>query len=308
MTATDHVAPPDPPVTRFAIGQTVCRPADVAGNLERILDAVERAREQGARHIAFPELALAGYLTDERFSEAAVKIDHPAIRKLRDASRGIAITLGFIEETPASVFYNSAACFDEGRIRHVHRKIYLPTYGRFDERRYYGGGTEIAAFDVAGTRVAILICGDAWHLPIAYLAAHDGADILIVVAASTREGLLDTCSCEGAWHRICQSYALTLSTFVVFANQAAGSFSDLHAWGGSFIAGPDGNILAQSDTDAPDLVLADLDAGALRRQRIRLPFRRDDSLRHALQMGRDILGRKVRRERFLDGPPAGGEV
>ena len=72
--------------------------------------------------------------------------------------------------------------------------------------------------------------------------------------------------------------------------------------GPPFVAGPDGNILAQSDTDAPDLVLADLDAGALRRQRIRLPFRRDDSLRHALQMGRDILARKVRRERFLDGP------
>jgi predicted amidohydrolase len=290
------------PVTRIALGQIVSRSGDVEGNLERILAAVEAARAQGADHVVFPELALTGYLVNNTFAHSAVTVGDPMVQRLRDASQGIAITLGFIEETPTSLFYNSAACFEDGRILHLHRKIYLPTYGRFDERRYYGAGSRVQAFDTRQGRMAILICGDAWHLALPYLAAHDGADVILVLAASSEQGLMDTCSCEDAWQRMCQSYALTLSCFVVFVNQAHGSDPELHIYGGSFVAGPDGNLVAQSDTDGPNLVVADLDRAELRRQRIRLPFRRDDSLVHTIETAQRVLARKVERDHFTDGP------
>jgi len=199
------------------------------------------------------------------------------------------------------LFYNSAACFEDGRIVHLHRKIYLPTYGRFDERRYYGAGSRVEAFDTRQGRMALLICGDAWHLGLPYLAAHDGADVITILAASSQQGLMDTCSCSDAWQRMGQSYALTLSCFVIFVNQAHGSDPDVHVYGGSFVAGPDGNIVVQSEKDGPDLLLADLDRRDLRRQRIRLPFRRDDSLVHTIEAAKRVLARKVERDRFEDG-------
>ena len=293
------------PSTRFAIGQIVCERGDLDGNLERILAAVEQARAQEADHIVFPELALTGYIVGPEFAESAVTLRSPLIDRLRDASKGIAISVGFIEETPNALFYNSAACFEEGKILHLHRKVYLPTYGSFDERRYYGAGSRVQAFDTSGVRMAMLICGDAWHLSLPYLASHDGADVIAILAASSEEGLMDTCSCEDAWQRICQSYALTLSCFVVFVNQADGSLPGLHVWGGSFVAGPDGKIVAHSGTDGPDLIVADLDRKALRQQRIRLPFRRDDSLVHTIETAQRVLARKVERDGFQDGMPPG---
>jgi len=107
---------------------------------------------------------------------------------------------------------------------------------------------------------------------------------------------------------MCRSYALTLSCFVVFANQA-GADGQYHYWGGSFVVGPDGNLITQSGTAEPDLVVADLEYSALREQRIKLPFRRDDSLAHTVHLGQRVLKSKVRRDRFSDGaladePPA----
>lgn len=282
----------------IAVGQIASVRGDVARNLELIGEAAERAREQGAEHVVFPELAVTGYLIDQRFPDVALRLDSAEVATLKDISRGIDLTVGFIEETPKAIFYNSALHLSQGRIVHLHRKIYLPTYGRFDERRYFGAGWDASAFETPFAKMAILICGDAWHLPLAYLAAHDGADVLLILAASSHEGLADTTPCREAWHWMCRCYALTLSCFVVFANHAAGD-DQYHFWGDSFIVGPDGNIIAESKQEEPDLVLARIDLKSLRRQRIQLPFRRDDSLSHTVQLGQRILRNKVRRDQFL---------
>ncbi len=154
----------------------------------------------------------------------------------------------------------------------------------------------------------MLICGDAWHLPLPYLAAHDGADTVLILAASSSEGLTNTTPCSEAWHWMCRSYGLTLSCFVVFAN-LAGQDDEYHFWGGSFVAGPDGNLIANTTSAEPDLVVADLDYRALRQQRIKLPFRRDDSLAHTVQLAERVMKAKIERDRFFEadltlGPPA----
>lgn len=284
---------------RIGIGQIDAVRSDVARNIERITEMVDRAEAEGVVHLVFPELALTGYLVDKRFSDAAVMLDGPEVACLRKLSRRVAISVGLIEETSTALFYNTAIFLEQGQIRHVHRKIYPPTYGLFDERRYFASGWNVAAFDSAHGRLAMLICGDAWHLPLAYLAAHDGADVLIILAASSYEGLTDTTPCDDAWHWMCRSYALSLSCFVVFAN-LAGKDGEHTFWGGSFVAGPDGNLVGESQTSDPDLVVADLDFAALRRQRIKLPFRRDDSLAHTIHLAQRVSKSKIKRDGYFE--------
>lgn len=282
---------------RIALGQITPKVADLAYNADLMAGRVEAARDAGCRMIVFPELALTGYLIDNRFSDAAILLDSDTMQRFRKLSRDIDICFGFIEETTTSLFYNSAAYLCEGKIRHLHRKIYLPTYGLFDEKRYYGSGWDVSAFETGVRRSAMLICGDAWHLPLPYMAAHDGADVLLILAASSKQGLAETTSSERAWESMCCSYALTLSCFVVFAN-FGGNSGEYEYWGGSFVAGPDGNLIAQSSTAGEDLLMVDLDLSKLRKQRIRLPFRRDDSLAYTLQLGQRILDAKIKRDAF----------
>ncbi len=284
-----------PNIHRIAIGQIDSQCGVVEPNLEVMTNMIARARDESAEGIVFPELALTGYLVDNRYTEAARMLDSPEIKDLVDQSKDIDICFGFIEETPASLFYNSALYLSGGKITHLHRKIYLPTYGLFDERRFFGAGWEVSAFDATIARSAVLVCGDAWHLPLAYLAAHDGADVIYIIAASSTEGLADTTPCNEAWRWMCRSYALTLSCFVVFVNHS-GNDGQRDFWGKSFIAGPDGNLCAEVESAEQAVLVSEIDLGELRRQRIKLPFRRDDSLAHTLHLGQRVLENKIERD------------
>lgn len=279
---------------RVGVAQMRCVLGDVDANLEIVADFVARAQRDGVDVLVFPELALSGYNVGPRFHEAALQARSPQAQRLRELSREVALVIGLIEETEDHEFYNSALFLSRGFVRHVHRKIYLPTYRRFDERRYFGSGTLLEAFDTQWSRMAMLVCGDAWHLSLPYLAAHDGADILLVVAASSRQGLTPRISSEESWIRMNRSYALTLSSFVIFSNRA-GREGELDFWGGSHVVGPDGNLLGKAAVDKPDLLACDLDLSVLRQQRMILPFRRDDSLPFTLQLGHRILDAKARR-------------
>jgi len=289
---------------RIGIGQIPSLQGEVEHNLGLIETQVKKAAADGVSLIVFPELALTGYLVDKRFSDLAIGLEGKTMDRLRELSRNVDIVTGFIEETPRHIFHNSAVHLSGGEILHVHRKIYLPTYGMFDERRYYGAGWDVAAYDTPKIRAAMLVCGDAWHLSLPYLAAHRGADLIIVIAASSTSGLADTTPCDWAWKAMCSSYALTLSCFVVFANLANAENGDYDFWGGSFVCAPDGSTIAESDIAGTDLVACDLDPGALRSQRIRLPFRRDDSLAHTLSLGQQALSEKVSLDRFHAPTPS----
>lgn len=273
---------------RIGIGQIDCAVGDVQQNLELIAEYVERAESQGVELLVFPELALTGYSVGNRFPDVALKVDSPEIDRLMELSRRVAIAAGYIEESHDARFFNSAIYLEDGRIVHIHRKVYPPTYGMFDERRYFGAGRDVSAFDTRFGRMAMLVCGDCWHLPLPYLAAHDGADVLLVLAASSDKSLSADISCRRSWERLNQSYALTLSCFVVFANRV-GVEGQLHFWGGSHVVLPNSDMLVQGKIDEPDLVPADLDLALVRKQRIILPFRRDDNLEFTVRLGQRLL-------------------
>jgi len=282
------------PRLRVAVAQMTSVLGDVEANLDRVADYVVRAEGQGVDLLVFPELALSGYPVGPWFSDAAVKPGSEVMERLKRLSCRVAISIGIIEETEDVQFYNSAVFLSGGRIRHVHRKVYPPNYKIFDEARYFGRGRTVAAFDTPWCRMAMLICGDCWHLTLPYMAVHDGADVLIVLAASSREGLSHTVSCQDAWERMNRSYALTLSSFVVFANHV-GEASGLQFWGGSHIVKPDGNFAAQASLEEPQLLVMDLDLSMLRNHRLVLPFRRDDQLDITLRIGHNVLHNKTLR-------------
>lgn len=281
---------------RVGIAQMDCVLADVEANLKLVEEFVDRAAAEQVDLLVFPELALSGYLVRERFHEVSTRLDSPAIERLRELSHTMALVVGILEETEDVEFFNSSIYLSKGAIRHLHRKVYLPTYGRFDERRYFGAGSEVQAFDTVLGRMAMLVCGDCWHLTLPYMAVHDGADVLLVLAASSKQGLAGTVHPRTAWENLNYTYALTMGSFVVFANRA-GVEEGLHFWGGSQVVLPDGRVAAQGALDAPDLVVADIDPAVLRRQRIVLPFRRDDQLELTERLAAGILKRKARRRR-----------
>src|SRR6185503_20863567 len=117
---------------RVALAQIAPRLGELDANLALHLEAIQRARRQGAGLVVFPELSLTGYLLRDDVPEVALRIEDPRLARLLRASRDIDVVLGLVEESPGHRFYNAAAYLSGGRVLHVHRKVYLPTYGMFD--------------------------------------------------------------------------------------------------------------------------------------------------------------------------------
>jgi predicted amidohydrolase len=268
--------------------------APTLGDLEKNLGLHEKtAREaiaQSANLLIFPELSLTGYFLKDQVPSVALHPDAPALQLFRELSHRIAIILGFVEEAPGHRFYNASAYFEGGEIRHIHRKVYLPTYGIFDEARYLAAGDRVRAFDSALGRMAILICEDLWHPAAPAIAAWDGAEILICPSASPGRGLGQAGPFQNAstWERTIRTWGDLLTSFVLYANRA-GYEDGACFWGGSEVVAPSGEPLAKARYLEEELLLANLEPGALRRARVANPLLRDERLELTLQETTRIL-------------------
>ena len=150
-----------------ALAQIDSRVGNVKANLEHHLECIDRAIMQGAQLILFPELSLTGYtLRDLAWDVALDPETSPVFDSLKEKSRKISIVVGFVESAPNHGIYNSAAFLEDGVIRYIHRKIYPPTYGMFEEGRYFSSGTSLRAFDSKLGRFGILICEDVPELNV----------------------------------------------------------------------------------------------------------------------------------------------
>ena len=278
-----------------ALAQVSPRLADVETNLGIYREQVREAGALGADLLVFPELSLTGYHLKDDVSEVATRLDGPVADELRELSRGTAFVAGLVEESPDFQFYNSAVWFEDGEIRHVHRKVYLPTYGMFDENRYFARGNRIAAHDASIARVATLVCEDFWHPSTSYLAALDGALGIVCPSSSPAQGMAeDRDSDENArtWELFTRATAQVYGLFVFYANRVG--FEDgVGFWGGSEIVGPDGEVLVKAPYYETALVCAEVDLAAVRRRRIAAPVLRDeDADLTARELARILESRK----------------
>ncbi len=263
----------------LALAQLTTQLGNVENNLEKHLVMIKEARSSGADLIVFPELSLTGYVLQDLVSTVAHRptADDPVFKVLLQASRNLDIVCGFVDEDSRHRFYIAAAYLSQGEVRHVHHKVYLPTYGLFDEGRFFAWGDSIRAFDTRFGRVGILICEDFWHASPPYLLWLDGADMLLLTSASPGRGLTAEPALESArWvEHINRAYASLFTSFVAHSNRTG--FEDgLNFWGGSTVFDPNGELVVKAPYDEEAVVLAEIDLNQLHRTRARLPVLRDE--------------------------------
>jgi predicted amidohydrolase len=282
---------------RIALAQIAPRLGELEANLERHRELIRRARAEGAGLVVFPELGLTGYLLQDLAGEVAMRLDDPRLADLAaETSGGGSAIVSFVEESGDHRVFIAAALLEDGEIRHVHRKVFLPTYGQFDERRFFAPGDTVRAMPSRlGVGIGIAVCEDFWHLQVPQLLALDGAQLLINVSSSPGRDLaarnevgLGTAT---SWRTLMRTYAQLTTSFVVFVNRV-GVDESMTFWGGSEVIGPSGEPIFSAPFFDDDLYLVDINLDDVRRERIALPLLRDERLElQARELGRIIAER-----------------
>jgi len=228
----------------------------------------------------FPELGLTGYLLQDLAAEVAMRLDDPRLTSLVADTRGISTVFSFVEESADHRLFIAAALVEDGAIRHVHRKLFLPTYGLFDERRFFAAGDMLRAVpSELGVGIGLGVCEDFWHLAVPQVLALDGAQILINVSSSPGRDLASTnevgLGTATSWRTMMRTYAQLTTSFVVFCNRV-GVDESISFWGGSEVIGPSGEALLSAPLYDEGLFTIDVSLGDVRRERITLPLLRDE--------------------------------
>jgi predicted amidohydrolase len=262
-------------------------------NLGLHLSLAEKARKKKADVIVFPELSLTGYNLRDLAPEVALAPGKGGtFRELLKLSRSISIAAGFVEEADSGLFYNSAAFLSGGRILHVHRKVFLPTFGMFEEARFFAPGREFRTFDSPLGRTGLLICRDFLHLSAGAVLQAGGAETVIVLSAAPGRGSAapgtKAFATSRMWERMGETLSFFTSSYVVYCNRAG--FEDGMAFaGGSFVYDPFGRLAARAAYAERDFILAAVDRGEVLRARRTWPWVRDDRPEVPLRELRRIL-------------------
>jgi len=257
---------------RVALAQVAPVLGNTEANLRMHREAAREAAAAGADLIVFPELSLTGYLLQDLVPKLALSPGRsPEVHELCRLSRRIAIAFGLVEESEDHRFYNSGLFLAGGRILHRHRKVYLPTYGMFDEGRDFAAGDRFSAFDTPLGRFGILICEDAWHPSATYILARDGADYLLVLSSGPSRGVGSGRELARItdWVELCRVTARFQTLFVRYVNRV-GVEDGLHFSGGSFVADPFGELGRRAPALKERIHVVSLPRGAPRRARGRM--------------------------------------
>ena len=277
----------------LAVAQIDSAVGDLEKNIKKHCEFIKKAIAKKAKIVIFPELSLTGYSVKDLNWDLAMRAEpHPRFSELLKLSKQITIILGAVEESQEFGIYNSAFVFENGKVYSAHRKNYPPTYGMFEEMRYFSQGRDVRSFHSKHGKLGILICEDMWHISLPYILAHDGATVIISLTASpTRlSGPSEELAAATVNHEQHRAYARLLSTYVVFANRVG--FEDgINFWGGSQIVGPNGDAIAEAKLFSEDLIVAEIDDNEVRRARRLSRHFIDDSPEFTLHQLKNSLKR-----------------
>ena len=277
-----------PPVVNVAVAQFRPRKGDYQGNLARVGELFARLDADRPRPgvIVLPETALTGYFLEGGVRDHAVTAGTLArdldetYRRSVGAAHPTDVVVGFYEIW-RNTLYNSAmyVTLSAGQpvIHHLHRKIFLPTYGLFDEERFVERGRDIRAFDTPWGRAAILICEDAWHSMTATIAALDGAQMIFVVSAAPARGAwpkddgIPGPASVSRWDRLIREIADEHGVYVTLAN-LVGSEGGKVFPGASLLIGPKGEVRGRGELWEESVICGMVDLGDAGRARADTPL------------------------------------
>ncbi len=292
---------------KVTIFQTSPALLNLQANLEDVITKIRKGKKDGADLNVFPELALTGYFVGPRYHEVALRLDSPEIREVVSATRGTAAVVGFVEESPSMNFYNSALVAVDGTLLFSYRKLNLPNYGVFEERKNFAAGKHVPVFKLFDYNIAVFICNDLWHPSLPYLGVCQKADIFISIFNSSQGSMGNEFSNIESWGIINTFYSRIFGIYNICANRVgeesleARRFADFEGvaedkelkerrvkdrrnpevkpyrfWGGSEIVNPFGKQIAKAALYKEDEVFGQISKDLLRKKKILLPYLRND--------------------------------
>lgn len=278
---------------KVALAQISPKLGDLDQNFRMHLDYIQKAKKKNVDLLIFPELSLTGYTLKDLVEEIALDPHtDPLFKKLKDLSREISFVVGFVEEKEKGLFLNSAAFFSQGKIAHIHRKIYLPTYGMFEELKFFGQGKNFNTFPTPFGRAGLLICYDFLHISSSYLLFVGGSELIIAISAAPGRGFSDD---EGyastrMWELMGEAVSRFFQSFVIYCNRVG--FEDGKSFaGGSFIYNPGGQLVAKSPYVDEDFLVKKIDLEEIRLFRKSRPYRRDEKPEVTLEAFKRIVAK-----------------
>lgn len=263
--------------------------ANAKKNLDRHAEIIKVAAKAGAELVVFPELSLTGYFLRDlthRMMMPASSLE----KELNTRCKGKKlpdVILGFVEEGESHNPYNSFAYLEHTprgyKLVHTHRKCFLPTYGMFEDARFFAPGRGLGVFSTKFGKIGLLLCEDAWHPMSFYVEALKGAEIIIVGSASPARGISGPKPYNlEYWDRLNSSAAATWATYVVYASRTGVEDSVVFS-GGSALFSPSGDKLVSLPevtvaSEGYEMAYGEIEKSELRRARETTPLLRDENL------------------------------
>lgn len=259
---------------RIAMAQINTTVGDFDGNLKKILEAIDNARNLKVDIITFPELSICGYPPEDLlFKPLFIQANLQSLQRITEASPDITAVVGFVDSDGDT--YNAAAVISDRKIIDIYHKIFLPNYGVFDENRYFKTGNKCPVYIINGVGIGINICEDIWYeTGPAVFQAQDGAEVIINISASPyhkgkgeeREKMIS---------------ARASDTVAIFAyNNLVGGQDELVFDGHSLLYDEHGNLITRGKQFEEDFIVSDLDIDSVFQTRQRDPrWRKESSMK-----------------------------
>ncbi len=256
----------------IALGQIASRVGDKKHNIDNMKNKIRQAKKTNADLIAFPELALTGYVVRDRAYELAELVPSgPSVRQIEEVAKqeNMYIIFGMIERgaKATAVLHNTAVLIGPKGYLGKYQKMYLPTHSVFEEKRYFRPGYNMPVFETEIGKLGLIICYDVYFPEITRLLSIKGSKLIVCISASpsVRRGFFET---------LTAARAIENTVFLVFVN-LSGIEDGLQFWGGSRIMGPDGSLISQAKYDEEDLITSKINYSDLIRAQAWIPTLRD---------------------------------
>ncbi len=256
---------------KVALAQISCKRGDKKANIQKIAEYTEKAKQQDAELVVFPELSLTGYTLRDELYELAEKIPGPsttAIEKIAQKTK-VHIVFGMPElsgKTQATI-YNTAVLIGPKGLVGKYQKMYLPTHSVFEEKRYFRPGYLVGAFETELGKLGLIICYDIFFPEVSRLTRLEGAQLIICPSASpaVRRTFFET---------LTVARAIENTSFLAYVN-LVGVEDGLQFWGGSRLIGPNGKVIVQAKYDEEDLALGEVNYTDIRHVETFVPTLKD---------------------------------